>query len=222
MVPLPDVIRTRVPRLLRDDPSLRALSLAVGLIPPRTMHSEAEADVLSRLARGASRVVEIGVYEGSSAVLFCHVLTPGAELHLIDPFLDESGWSLPAGARASPLATRQVVRRAAGRGGPRIHWHIARSQEVGHRWEHGQEALVFIDGDHSPSGCREDWELWRSHVRPGGFVAFHDARAGHPGGCGSPGPTSVVDGLFRTAPAWPGWSVAEEVDSVVVLRRLSD
>ena len=59
--------------------------------------------------------------------------------------------------------------------------------------------LVFIDGDHSYEGCREDWEMWRDHVAPGGFAAFHDARAGRPGGRGAPGPTRVVDETFRSA-----------------------
>lgn len=181
------------------------------------MHSQAEADLLRRYAAGARCVVEIGVYEGSSAVVLCDVLGPDAELHLVDPFTDESGWTMRAGWHGTPFATRLAVRRHA-RGGPRIRWHVARSQDVGRAWAGSPPGLVFIDGDHSPQGCAEDWDVWHPHVRVGGAVAFHDARYGRGGGAGSgPGPTQVVDGLRAAMP--DGWRLAAEVDTLVVLER---
>jgi predicted O-methyltransferase YrrM len=217
----PKALRRLAPDRLRDDPRLRALALGVGLIPPRTMHSAAEGDALARLASGARRVVELGVYEGSSAIVLCRALGDGAELHLVDPFIDATGWALRPGSKASATATRLAVRRAAPRGGgPALHWHLARSQDVGRSWTGGPVDLVFIDGDHSPEGCREDWELWQAQVAPGGAVAFHDARAGRDGGYGSPGPTSVVDDVFRNAAS--NWAIVEEVDSLVVVRRTND
>ena len=216
-MPLPKALRRLTPNRIRDDPRLRALALGAGLIPPRTMHSEAEAAVLARLAAGARRVVELGVYEGSSAVVLCRALGPGSELHLVDPFVDERGSALRAGARATPAATRRAVGRAHGAGGPRLHWHVARSQELGRSWSGGPVDLLFIDGEHSLEGCREDFEVWREHVTEAGAIAFHDARLGHGGGAGHPGPTAVVDRLVRSGEA--GWEVAEEVDSLVVARR---
>jgi predicted O-methyltransferase YrrM len=217
-VPLPQVVRSLVPDRVRDSPVLRAVALASGLIPPRPMHSPGEAAALRRLARGARCVVELGVYEGSSAVVLCGALSRQAELHLVDPFVDPRGSSLRAGWRAHPLATRLAVWRAARGSGPRVVWHVARSQDVGRRWGGPLADLVFIDGDHSHEGCREDWELWRAHVRPGGAVAFHDARLGRAGGAGHPGPTAVVDEVFRSAEPPAGWSLHEEVDSLVVVR----
>jgi predicted O-methyltransferase YrrM len=221
-VPLPQSIRSRVPNRVRDHAGLRAVALAGGLIPPRTMHSEAEAAVLEMLARGAGRVVEIGVYEGSSAVVLCRALHRGAELHLVDPFVDESGWALPPNWSTAPTAARLAVWRAARHGGPAIRWHIARSQDVGKRWRGGDVDLVFVDGDHSPEGCREDWEVWHRHVRAGGSLAFHDARLGRPGGDGGPGPTVVVDELFRGRRPLHGWTLSEEVDTLVVVTRTAD
>jgi len=218
-VPLPQSIRGRVPDRVRDAHALRAAALAGGLIPPRPMHSETEARTLARLCRGARRVVELGVYEGSSAVMFCRALDRGAELHLIDPFVDESGAALPPGWSSTPTAARLTVSRAAWRGGPRVRWHIARSQDVGRSWTAGPVDLVFIDGDHSLEGCREDWEAWKDHVVPGGAVAFHDARLGRAGGGGGPGPTEVVDGLFRGPRLPEGWMLADEIDTLVVVRR---
>ena len=34
--------------------------------------------------------------------------------------------------------------------------------------------VLFIDGDHSYDGVRQDYEMYRSLVRPGGIIAFHD------------------------------------------------
>jgi predicted O-methyltransferase YrrM len=204
---------------MRDHPGLRAIALATGLIRPRPMHTAAEAEMLTRLATGARCVVELGVYEGSSAFVFCDALSPEAQLHLIDPFVDESGWAMRQGWHATPSATRFAVQRHARRGGPRIRWHIARSQDVGREWRGPPLDVVFVDGDHSPQGCREDWDVWHPHVRSGGAVAFHDARLGSPDGTGSPGPTSVVAELFREGEPPDGWRLAGEVDSMVVLRR---
>jgi cephalosporin hydroxylase len=47
--------------------------------------------------------------------------------------------------------------------------------------EHVKEALagrtidfLFIDGDHTYTGVRRDFEIWSALVKPGGYVAFHD------------------------------------------------
>ena len=79
---------------------------------------------------------------------------------------------------------------------------------------------MFIDGDHSPEGCGEDWEVWHPQVRVGGAAAFHDARYGRAGGRGSgPGPTQVVDDLRVAMP--DGWRIAAEVDTLVMLERFA-
>ena len=218
-MPLPQAIRSRVPPRLRDHPALRAAALGAGLIPPRSLHTPGEAALLRRLASAATCVVEIGVYEGSSAAELCEALPNGAELHLIDPFVDPGGWSLREGWRAMPAITRRVVERRSRRSGPELRWHIARSQDVGRAWDGPAVDLVFIDGDHSPQGCREDWDVWHRHVRDGGAIAFHDARLGVAGGEGQTGPTSVVEELFRSPQPVAGWRITEEVDTTVVVRR---
>jgi predicted O-methyltransferase YrrM len=215
---LPKAIRRLAPERLRDDTRLRALFVGAGLIPPRTMHSDADAGVLRSVAAGRRRVVEIGVYEGSSAAVLCEVLDPGAELHLIDPF-GEHGWALPAGWGATEGASRRVVERARRRhDGPRVAWHVDYSAAVAARWDAAVD-LVFIDGDHSEEGVRADWEGWNGFVAPGGAVAFHDARLSQEGGRGLPGPTAVVDALFRGSGAVAGWSVVAEADRTVAVVR---
>jgi len=216
---LPQALRSLTPLRARDDVRLRALALGLGLIPPRTMHSDADARVLLEAARGARRAVEIGVYEGASAVALCAALAPAAELHLIDPFGSHAD-ALPAGWGASEWATRRAVRRAVrarGRAAPRVRWHVALSQQVAGAFS-GELDLLFIDGDHSEQGCERDWRLWRRFVALGGRVVFHDARAGEPGGRGLPGPSAVVARRFRGA-GTPGWEIIAEADRTVAVRR---
>ncbi len=219
MAILPQALRRLTPPRLRDHVRLRALAVGLGLIPPRTMHSQEDARVLLDAARDARRVVEIGVYEGASALALCDALAPGAELHLIDPFGSHPD-ALPRGWGASEWATRRAVARAVrarGRQAPRVRWHVACSHEVASRWE-GEADLVFIDGDHSEAGCELDWSSWQRFLALGGRVVFHDARAGQPGGRGLPGPTAVVTRHFR-GEGTPGWEIVAEADRTVAVRR---
>jgi hypothetical protein len=217
--PLPAALRRLAPDGLRDDLRLRSLGLGLGLIPPRTMHSGADARLLLDAARGAGRAIEIGVYEGASALALLEALPDGAELHLIDPFGRRPD-ALPAGWGASEWATRRAIERAVrsrGAGAPRVSWHVDLSQDVAARWSREVD-VVFIDGDHSEAGCERDWLEWRGFVAVGGHVVFHDARAGLPGGRGLPGPTAVVDRHLRGA-GTPGWEIAAEADRSVAVRR---
>ena len=217
-MPLPPALRRLTPDRLRDDPRLRALAVGSGLIPPRTMHSDAERELLQGYAREAGRVVEIGVYEGSSAVALAHVMGPGQELHLIDPFGHHAS-ALPSGWGATERASRRVVARAAASDGPRVVWHVAFSHDAAPAWREPID-LLFIDGDHAEQAVARDWADWHGFVAPGGHVLFHDAREGQPHGRGLPGPTAVVDQLLR-GPGGPpeGWSIAAEVDRTVAVRR---
>jgi hypothetical protein len=215
---LPARLRSLAPDGLRDHPRLRALGLGLGLIPPRTMHSEQDASALLAAAAGARRAVEIGVYEGASALALQGALVPGGELHLIDPF-GRSPDALPAGWGASEWATRRCLARARARD-VRVIWHVALSHEVARSWS-GAADLVFIDGDHSEAGCELDWLDWHPFVAPGGRVVFHDARADRPGGRGLPGPTAVV-GRHLRGRGTPGWEIVAEADRTVVARRSDD
>lgn len=221
MAILPQALRGLTPAHLRDDVRLRALALGFGLIPPRIMHSQDDARVLLDAARGARRVVEIGVYEGASALALLDALGPGAELHLIDPFGSHPD-ALPGGWGASEWATRRALARAVRRRGehaPSVHWHVALSHEVAARWQ-GSVDLLFIDGDHSEAGCELDWSSWQHFVAADGRVVFHDARAGEAGGRGLPGPTALVSRRFRAAGA-PGWEIVAEADRTVVVAHTS-
>jgi predicted O-methyltransferase YrrM len=77
--------------------------------------------------------------------------------------------------------------------------------------------LVFIDGDRSPRGCREEWDVWYPHVRVGGVVAFHDAGPRHPGRDRQAWPDRGRQ--LAPGPAAVRWDLVAEVDSLVVAQR---
>lgn len=66
---------------------------------------------------------------------------------------------------------------------PRFRSVVGRSQLIETRLRvlgllQGQDIhLLFIDGDHSYSGAKSDYEFYRSIVKPGGLIAFHDINA---------------------------------------------
>jgi Methyltransferase domain len=219
---LPQWLRRLTPASVRDDVRVRALAVGLGLIPPRTMHSTDDASTLLEAASGARRVVEIGVYEGSSALELCSALPAGVELHLIDPFGKHPD-ALPKGWGATEWATRRTLARAVRHRGamaPSVHWHVALSADVARGWSEPVD-VVFIDGDHSERGCELDWSCWARFVPVGGRVVFHDARAEEPGGRGLPGPSAVVSRHFRGDGAESGWEIAAEADRTVVVRRVA-
>jgi hypothetical protein len=64
-----------------------------------------------------------------------------------------------------------------------------------------------------------DWREWSRFVRPGGRVAFHDARMFEKGWpTKSDGRVEVVQSLFRNQ-RWPGWRIVDEVHSLVIVER---
>jgi len=213
-MPLPQAVRRLSPDRLRYSVRLRALAVGTGLVPPRSMHSTAESELLAELARGRSTAVEIGVYEGSSAVVLAGALPADATLQLVDPF--GANPTLLPGWAGVEGAARRVVGRAARRRGdaPRVVWHVERSEDAAARWREPVD-LVFIDGDHSEAGCRLDWELWSPFVEPGGVVLFHDAA----GPDALPGPRAVFEDLFRTGDPPAGWRIRAEVDTAVAVER---
>ena len=216
-MPLPPALRRLAPAPLRDSPRLRGLALGAGLIPPRPMHTEREAALLRRLAAVGHCVVEVGVYEGSSSVQLVEAMAPAATLHLVDPYVETA---LRSGWRGVERATKRTVTRAARQAdGPQLRWHVCTSEEAARGWNGTAVDVVFIDGDHTREGARLDWDLWSPHVPDGGAVVFHDAREGKPEGRGLPGPTAVVDELFRGASPVAGWAIGDEVDSAVAVVR---
>jgi len=117
-------------------------------------------------------IVEIGTARGGSLFLLSCVSDPRAVLVSID---------LPAGLYGGgyPVWKGFIFRRFVGRAQT---LHLIRGDS--HKeatfnstvsaLKGAKVDLLFIDGDHSYSGVKKDFLKYRTLVRPGGLIVFHD------------------------------------------------
>ena len=56
---------------------------------------------------------------------------------------------------------------------------LGRSQDVGRHWPYRVD-FIWVDGDHTYEGVREDIRVWAGYIGPGGVIAFHDYFDGEP------------------------------------------
>lgn len=50
---------------------------------------------------------------------------------------------------------------------------IGRSEIIGRAWN-TLLGLIFVDGSHAYQSVLNDYRIWARHVRPGGYLVFHD------------------------------------------------
>ncbi len=187
---------------------------ALGLRLAYTSTTPAEQRALMRHAAGKKRLVEIGTDEGANSLNLRSAMHPDGVLYLIDPYRPGR-----LGVNFSYLIAKREVSKS--RNG-RVVFVRQSSHQAALAWHEAVE-LVFVDGDHSRDGALRDWLDWSPCVSAEGLVAFHDANT-FPGGWVQPswGPVQVVAEIIEGRhPAGGRFEVAEIVDSLVVLRRVS-
>lgn len=117
-------------------------------------------------------VLEIGTRSGGTFFLLCRLADPRATVISLD--LPGGRWGGGYGAYRIPVLRRMKQ--------PRQTLHLVRgdshdasSVDRVRRLLAGRPIdLLFIDGDHSYEGVRQDFEMYAPLVRPGGAVVFHD------------------------------------------------
>lgn len=116
-------------------------------------------------------VVEIGTAQGGVFWLLCQVARPDAMLISMDLPIEQrfsGGESIhvPLESFAQP---GQTVRGIYGDSHSQGCLDRLRRELAGRPID-----LLFIDGDHTYKGVRQDFEMYSPLVRPGGLIAFHD------------------------------------------------
>ena len=140
--------------------------------------------VLSLMAEqgpGVGEIVEIGSFKGKSTCWLAYGAKsagrekvtaidpftgspehqPGEELS--DPDLEELGSTFPSFEKN--LRTMDLYDHVAP--------IVATSCDAAKDWDRPVR-LLFIDGDHSYEGSKQDFDLWVPRVVPGGLIALHD------------------------------------------------
>lgn len=102
-------------------------------------------------------LVNIGACFGTSALAMLEA-RPDAFIFSIDI---NACPQEPEHIRKAGLNTGRVVR------------ILGPSQQAGLHWPYKAD-LVFVDGAHGYDAVCRDIQAWRRHVKPGGFLAFHD------------------------------------------------
>ena len=138
------------------------------------------AEILQRLTTPNPRVAEIGVFRGMNAR---HLLQQRKDLHLL--LVDRWGIGhdesyVATGdfqTRLSAHQWEQVYRDAKQNltfAPDRCRFLRMSSLAAAHQVSNASLDLVFIDGDHSYEGCKQDIEAWLPKVKPGGWIGGHD------------------------------------------------
>jgi predicted O-methyltransferase YrrM len=129
------------------------------------------------------RVVELGRYRGGTTVLMA-----AAGAHVLSLDVD-------AGLAESDRRLRDVLERLGL--AERVELVVADSGT--YPAEPGSVDLVFVDGDHRYEGVVRDVENWLPAIRPGGFLALHDAQSVEPARPWNSPPDGQVRGVHRFA-----------------------
>ena len=141
-------------------------------ISPWQVPSEIKG-LLERVGAAAPRtVVEIGTSNGGSLFLFTHVAADDADLISVDlprgPFGGGyARWRAPL--YRSFARQRQHVELLRGDSHSSAMFDQLRGALGGREID-----FLFIDGDHSYEGVKQDFETYSALVRTGGLIAFHD------------------------------------------------
>lgn len=146
-------------------------------------------------------IVEIGTARGGTLFLLSCVADPSARIVSVD---------LPAGPYGGgyPSWKGLLYRRLVGRE-QRLHLvrgnshHESTLQATMRALDGAQVDVLFIDGDHTYEGAKEDFLRYRRLVRPGGLIAFHDILE------------SKLDKDITVAPLWKEIAAEFEAEEIV-------
>jgi predicted O-methyltransferase YrrM len=143
-----------------------------GFLSPVQMEEEIQRLVTDVRELRPRRVLEIGTAKGGTLYLWTRLAAPDATILSVD---------LPAGKYGGGYSLQRaaIYRRFAS---PEQKVHLLRADS--HAPETRDRVIelfagepvdfLFIDGDHSYEGAKQDWHSYAPLVRPGGLIAFHD------------------------------------------------
>ncbi|MBR7834158.1 class I SAM-dependent methyltransferase [Actinospica durhamensis] len=164
-----------------DPPLWRAFTEATGFMP----EDEARALYAAAVAGAAvGDLVEIGTYQGKSAILLGAAARAGGRMLLsVDHHRGseehQPGWEYHDPTLVDPavgrIDTLPYARRALALAGVEEHvvLVVGRSAQVARLWQ-GPAGFVFIDGGHTDEAARADYSGWAPKVAVGGLLAIHD------------------------------------------------
>jgi predicted O-methyltransferase YrrM len=117
------------------------------------------------------RILEIGTDNGGTFWLWCQLASPRAHIISLDlpkaKFSSEKGYNKGLlKSYAKPSQVLSFIRKDS---------HTDKAEAMVRKaLDSNMLDLLFIDGDHSYAGVKEDYTRYLKYVRPGGMIIFHD------------------------------------------------
>jgi hypothetical protein len=126
--------------------------------------------------------VEVGTWRGDFAMMMMNILEP-ENFFCVDPFAIFPGMvSRPDSAYDNQLTLDELAertrRRMVGRGGDLIR---QKSVDGANQFMDNDLDVVYLDGDHTYQGVKQDLEAWWPKVRAGGYLCGDDYITGSTG-----------------------------------------
>jgi len=153
------------------DEAWRLVSAAPGFL------TEREARFLALAAActpGRGVILEIGSFKGKSTVGLASIAARYqlGQVVAVDPHTAPSSTDPGLGSQTSSF---EDFRHTLARAGltDHVEVHRAFSRELAAGWNRPIR-LLWIDGDHTYPGAKQDLDLFAPHLAPGGVVALHD------------------------------------------------
>lgn len=189
--------------------ALHCLKYLLGAEPAATQTTPAERSLLASYAGKATRLLEIGVFEGASTRIIAASMPGVAELYAVDPFFP---------GRFGICWSKFVAQREARKSGKKsVRFLRAKSVDAAPMIE-GDFDYIFIDADHSLEAITADWEIWSRRCRVGGVMAFHDTRvAPHAPQVGRLGSFAFYNAVIARH---PDFREIDAIDTLSILRRV--
>lgn len=150
------------------------LDLVYGTPAVKPDQVRSELQEFSTIIRKLSpqRLLEVGTNRGGTFFVLCQVSSPDATVISVDipggPFSDGKSFYRERLLRSMTRRLQKFYRFTADS-------HLQSTLEKAANTLNGEKLdVLFIDGDHTYNGVKQDFEMYSPLVRSGGIVAFHD------------------------------------------------
>ena len=180
-----------------------------GFSKPHSQSTKNEQDIIARYAAGCKCAVEIGVYEGVNTINIATKMDSNGMLYAIDPFFKgKLGICYYEKIARKTVANNKLVHKV--KFIPMLSSQAASSVPF-------SIDFIFIDGDHSVEGIKNDWELYSQKVIQEGVMLLHDTRIpAHDPAVSELGSYQYFNSVIKNDTRF---EIVETVDSLTVLRK---
>jgi predicted O-methyltransferase YrrM len=183
--------------------AIHALKYLLGFDDPQSQVTYSELECLLSYALQADVVVEIGCYEGRTAMELAKAAR--GRVYSVDPFFRGR-----LGICYGELIARTHRRR---QGVDNVKFIKGFSHEVAPQFTYSID-LLFVDADHAYEAIKQDWQDWFPKVRPGGIIALHDCKVAD----SSPDYLGSMKFYDQDIPKMSGIEQVDSVGSLAIFR----